>query len=51
MKYVALIFITLYFIGFLSVGVMLLQEPKCETATPKARVDMRCQKALYYHRG
>lgn len=51
MKYIALLFMSLFLIGLLLGGVVLLQEPKCATASQQERVEMRCQKALYYHRG
>ncbi|MTC57445.1 MULTISPECIES: preprotein translocase subunit SecG [Providencia] len=51
MKYIALLFITLFLITFFFGGLVLLQEPKCATASPQERVEMRCQKALYDYRG
>lgn len=51
MKYIALLFITLFLMTFFISGLVLLQEPKCATAPLQERVEIRCQKALYYHRG
>ena len=44
---VFLLLLSLVLIG----GVVLLQEPKCTTATPKEQLEMRCQKALSHYRG
>lgn len=51
MKVIALLVMSLFLIGFLVGGVVLLQEPKCATASQAERLEMRCQKALNAYRG
>ncbi|MEY0304011.1 preprotein translocase subunit SecG [Providencia manganoxydans] len=51
MKVIALLVISLFLIGFLVSGIVLLQEPKCTTASQAERLEMRCQKALNAYRG
>lgn len=45
------LFFMVLLLAVLWVGVWVLQEPKCATATPKEQLEMRCQKALSHYRG
>ncbi|EFB73688.1 hypothetical protein [Providencia rustigianii] len=55
MKTLINILIFIVFVSLLTVillgGVVLLQEPKCGVASSQERLEMRCQKSLYYYRG